>query len=182
MSSQRSELPAAPEGRCLIGGQWRESATGEKIAAHCPSDGSVFAQLAAGSAPDINSAVKVARQAFDGGEWSRLTATDRGRLLSRLTVAIDSNAETLTQLEARDTGKPLKQARADIAAAVRYFEYYGGAADKVHGETIPFNAGFQAQSLREPRGVTAHIIPWSYPAQMLARPLAPALAMGTQWC
>jgi len=122
--------------------------------------------------------VKSARKAFDGGAWSKLTATERGGLLTALAGEIKSNAESLAQLEARDTGKPLKQARADMVAAARYFEYYGAAADKVHGETIPYLSGYNVQVIREAYGVTGHIIPWNYPAQMFGRTLAPALAMG----
>jgi aldehyde dehydrogenase (NAD+) len=86
--------------------------------------------------------------------------------------------EELAQIEARDTGKPMTTARNDIKVLGRYFEFYGSAADKVHGETIPFLPGHQVSLLREPLGVTAHIIPWNYPAQMLGRTVAPALAMG----
>jgi aldehyde dehydrogenase (NAD+) len=91
---------------------------------------------------------------------------------------IVKNAEEVAQIEARDTGKPLSVARADIVAVARYFEYYGGAADKVHGEQIPYMNGYNVNVVRVPHGVTAHIIPWNYPAQMFGRSLAPALAMG----
>jgi aldehyde dehydrogenase (NAD+) len=86
--------------------------------------------------------------------------------------------EEFAELEARDTGKPMKQARADITAAARYFEFYGSAADKFHGDVIPFLDGYMVTVLREPKGVTGHIIPWNYPAQMFGRTLGPALAMG----
>src|SRR5258708_38679357 len=99
-------------------------------------------------------------------------------MMTRLGEAILSNHEELSQLEARDCGKPMKQARADIAAAARYFEFYGGAADKYHGDTIPFLDGYMVTIVREPKGLTGHIIPWNYPAQMFGRSLAPALAMG----
>src|SRR5690606_5006680 len=105
-------------------------------------------------------------------------AVDRGRLLSRLGLKIAEHAEELAQLEALDTGKAMKLARNDIAATARYFEYYGGAADKLHGETIPFLEGYQVMIVREPRGVAGHIIPWNYPAQMFGRTIAAALAAG----
>ena len=107
-----------------------------------------------------------------------MTATDRGRLLVKLGLLILEHHEELAQIEANDTGKPLKLARNDVAATARYFEYYGGAADKVHGDTIPFLDGYQVLILREPRGVTGHIIPWNYPAQMFGRTLGAALAAG----
>src|SRR5258708_29641686 len=99
-------------------------------------------------------------------------------MMTRLGEAILSNHEELSQLEARDCGKPMKQARADIRAAARYFEFYGSAADKVYGDTLPFLDGYMVTIMREPKGVTGHIIPWNYPAQMFGRSLAPALAMG----
>ena len=89
-----------------------------------------------------------------------------------------SNVELLARLEALDVGKPLKQARADAVALARYLEFYGGAADKVHGETLPFAAGYTALTLREPHGVTGHIVPWNYPMQIVGRSVGAALAMG----
>ena len=107
-----------------------------------------------------------------------MTATDRGRILMKMAALISASHEELALIEARDTGKPMAQARADITLAARYFEYYGGAADKLHGQIVPYLAGFQASVTREPYGVTAHILPWNYPAQMFGRSLAPALATG----
>lgn len=178
MNNPKTRAPDTVPKQCLINGRWVSAVSGETVPVLSPSDGEVFAHIAACSTQDVNEAVKAARSAFDGGSWSRLTATERGRLLTRLALAIESEAESLALLEARDTGKPMKQARADMVATARYFEYYGGAADKLHGETIPFTQGFQVQAIREPRGVTGHIIPWNYPAQMFGRTLAPALAMG----
>jgi aldehyde dehydrogenase (NAD+) len=175
MTEANLDLPAA---QCLIGGQWRAAASGETIPVLGPSDGQSFAEIASGGAEDIEAAVKAARSAFEGGAWSKLTAAERGRLLMKVAEKITDNAESLALLEAKDTGKPIKQARADMVAAARYFEFYGGAADKVHGDTIPFMAGYQVQTIHEPYGVVGHIIPWNYPAQMTGRTLAPALAMG----
>ncbi|MEM7696082.1 MAG: aldehyde dehydrogenase family protein [Pseudomonadota bacterium] len=143
-----------------------------------PADDTTIAKIPAGGAAEVDRAVAAARAAFDAGAWSKLTAVERGRLLMRLGEAITKNAEELAHWEAKDTGKPLTQANADITAAARYFEYYGAAADKVHGETIPFLAGYNVQTWLEPFGVTGHIIPWNYPAQMIGRSCAPALAMG----
>lgn len=143
-----------------------------------PADGELFARIPACGAMEIDAAVKAARAAFEGGAWSKLTAVERGRLLSALSQAIAAHAEELAEWESKDTGKPISQARADMVAAARYFEFYGAAADKVHGETIPFLNGYQVQTIHEPYGVTGHIIPWNYPAQMFGRSCAPALAMG----
>ena len=170
--------PVLPAKGVFINNDWRPAASGRVIDVHAPAEGIVFAQIAAGTAPDVDAAVKAARHAVEEGAWSRLTATERGRLLSKLAVAIADHGEELARLEARDTGKPMKQARADIVAAARYFEFYGGAADKLHGETIPFLAGYFVPTERVPHGVTAHVIPWNYPAQMFGRTIAAALAVG----
>ena len=85
---------------------------------------------------------------------------------------------SLPTLEARDVGKPLKQAKADALALARHLEFYGGAADKVHGDTIPYQDGYTVMTLREPHGVTGHIIPWNDPMQILGRSIGAALAMG----
>ena len=168
----------APAKGVFINNRWRPGASGKTITVVAPADGRAFASITAGNAADIDAAVKAARSAVEGGSWSKLSATERGRLLSKLAIAVADHAEELALLEARDTGKPLKQARNDMIALSRYFEYYGGAADKVHGETIPFLPGYFVTTERVPYGVTAHIIPWNYPAQMFGRTVAPALAMG----
>ena len=167
-----------PEPRNLIGGKWVEAHDGKTLDVISPSDGKVFASIAAGGPSDIDAAISAARHAFEEGEWGRLTAVQRGRVLIRLSELIARDAEELAQIESLDTGKPISQARADMVAAARYFEFYGAAADKVHGEHIPFMSGYDVKVLREPHGVTGHIIPWNYPAQMVGRTLAPALAMG----
>jgi aldehyde dehydrogenase (NAD+) len=164
-------------GTILINGNWVDAVDGETINVVNPSTGEVFSKLSRGKAEDVDRAVQAANQALEG-EWGRLTATERGRLLCRLGQLILDNAEDLAQIEARDTGKPLTVARNDVKVVARYFEFYGTAADKIHGETIPYLDGFNVSVVRVPHGVTAHIIPWNYPAQMLGRTIAPALAMG----
>jgi aldehyde dehydrogenase (NAD+) len=148
------------------------------VPVYAPAEGKIFAAIAAGNATDVDLAVAAARRAVEQGHWGRMTATERGRILSRIALRIADHADELANLEARDTGKPMKQARADIVAVQRYFEYYGGAADKVHGDTLPFLDGYLVATVYEPHGVTGHIIPWNYPAQMFGRTVAPALAMG----
>ena len=161
----------------FIGGRWLAAQDGQTIPVVSPADGETFDQIPRGAAHEIDQAVAAARAALEG-PWGRLSATERGRILMKIGEAVLAHEEELAQIESRDTGKPLTTARNDIKVLARYFEFYGGAADKVHGETIPFLAGHQVSLLREPLGVTAHIIPWNYPAQMLGRTVAPALAMG----
>ncbi len=168
----------SPAKGIFVNNRWSPAASGRTIPVIAPAEGKVFTAIAAGGPADVDLAVAAARVAVEEGAWSRLSATERGRLLTRLGQSIADHAEELAKTEARDTGKPMKQARNDMIAAARYFEYFGGAADKVHGETIPFLNGYFAVTERVPHGVTAHVIPWNYPAQMFARTVAPSVAMG----
>jgi aldehyde dehydrogenase (NAD+) len=169
--------PSLPPAHVLIGDKWRPAQAGQTIPVVNPSDGEEFTRIARGGAADIDAAVAAARRALEG-PWGRMAAVERGRLLTKLGLAIVAHHDELVRLEAMDTGKPLKQARADIMAFARYFEFYGGCADKFHGETIPYLEGYTVMTLREPHGVTGHIIPWNYPAQILGRSLGAALAVG----
>jgi aldehyde dehydrogenase (NAD+) len=142
-----------------------------------PSDGAPFAAIARGNDADVDAAVEAAERARDGA-WGRLAPAERGRRLSALSRAIADRAETLALIEARDCGKPLAQARADVAACARYFEFYAGAPDKLHGTTIPYTDGYAVLTWREPHGVTGHVIPWNYPLQIFGRSVGAALAAG----
>lgn len=164
--------------RQVIGGRRADAVSGRRLDVVCPSDGRVFASIPASGAADVDAAVNAARVAFEEGPWSRMPAFERGRLLTGLFRLVEDDAEALAALESRDTGKPLRQGRADVAAVMRYYEFYGGAADKIHGQTIPFLDGYTALTLREPHGVVAGIVPWNYPLQIMARVLGAALAMG----
>lgn len=162
---------------CFIAGQWGPAASGETLPAENPSTGETMGEVARGAEADVDRAVEAARGALKG-EWGRMTATERGRVLTRIGQLVLEHVDQLAELEARDVGKPLTQARADAIALARYMEFYGGAADKVHGETIPFNDGYTVYTLREPHGVTGHIVPWNYPMQIIGRSVGAALAMG----
>lgn len=161
----------------FVDNQWLAGQTGETLAVIDPSTGDTFASLARGNAHDVDQAVQAARRAYEGA-WGRLTAAERGRLLMKLAYRLQDHAEELAQLESRDCGKPLSQARADAAAVVRYFEFYAGAADKLLGHTIPYQKGYTVMTVREPHGVTGHIVPWNYPLQIFGRSVGGALAAG----
>lgn len=163
--------------KMFIAGQWLDAAHGATIPVFCPCDGKEFAQVPRASGSDVDLAVKAARAACNGA-WGKMTQTERGRVLVKIGESILAHAEELALIEARDTGKPMTTARNDIQVLARYFEFYGTAADKIHGEVIPFLNGYSVSLIREPLGVTAHIIPWNYPAQMFGRSVVPALAMG----
>ena len=153
------------------------SSSGRTIAMIDPSDGQPFDEIQRGTPEDIGAAVHAARQCFDS-VWSRMAPAERGRLLARLSVLVSEHAEELAALEQRDCGKPTRQARADALALARYFEFYAGACDKLHGQTIPYQDGFSVLTWREPHGVTGHIVPWNYPMQIFGRCVGAALAAG----
>jgi len=164
--------------RNVIDGGARAAADGRTLDCVCPSDGLAFAAIPRSGAADIDAAVAAARAAFEIGPWSRSTATERGRILLRIGESILAHHEELARIEAQDCGKPLTQARADMTAAARYFEFYGTSADKLHGETIPFLNGYTVAVVRDPHGVTGHIVPWNYPAQIFGRSVGASLACG----
>ena len=153
------------------------SSSGQTIAVVDPSDGQVYDEIQRSNASDIDQAVRAARLGFDSA-WSKLGAAERGRLLMGLSQKITAHAQELTDIEQRDCGKPTKQARADAVALARYFEFYAGACDKLHGETIPYLDGYSVLTWREPHGVTGHIVPWNYPMQIFGRCVGGALAAG----
>jgi aldehyde dehydrogenase (NAD+) len=161
----------------FIGNRWHAPQGRAELPMIDPSDGAPFAAIARGNAADIDAAVRAAHAAR-AGAWGRLSPAERGRLLGQLSRAILDHGEELALTEARDCGKPLAQARSDVAACARYFEFYGGACDKLHGETIPYPEGFTVLTWREPYGVTGHIIPWNYPLQIFGRSVGAALAAG----
>ncbi|MBN8746316.1 Aldehyde dehydrogenase PuuC [Xylophilus ampelinus] len=153
------------------------SASGRLLPVLDPSDGQQFDELQRSNADDIDAAVRAARDCFDN-VWHKVSAAERSRLMYKLSQKIAEHADELTALEQRDCGKPTKQARADALALVRYFEFYAGACDKFHGETIPYQDGYSVFTWREPHGVTGHVIPWNYPMQIFGRSVGGALAAG----
>ncbi len=163
--------------KCFIGGKWVAPIAGKTLWLSNPSDGQEIAQIARGQAADVNAAVNAAGVALNT-KWGQKTALERGRILTRIGQLVLERVDVLARIEATDVGKPLKQARADAIALARYMEFYGGAADKIHGETIPYMDGYTVYTLREPHGITAHIVPWNYPMQIIGRSVGAALAMG----
>ena len=153
------------------------SASGQTLPVIDPATGEAFDTIERGNAADIDTAVSAARHGLDTA-WSRLTAAERGRLLMKLSNKVAEHADELAALEQRDCGKPVKQAKADALALVRYFEFYAGAGDKLHGDTIPYLDGYSVLTWREPHGVTGHVIPWNYPMQIFGRSVGGALAAG----
>lgn len=162
----------------FINGEWVYGDEDRLIDVTNPSTGEVLAQISNANENHVNEAIHAARIAFESEEWRKVKAYERGQLLIELAQYIRAHAEEWALLECHDVGKPLSQARADIEAAARYFEFYGGAADKVMGDTIPIEDGILNAVVLEPVGITVHIVPWNYPIQITARSVAAAIATG----
>jgi aldehyde dehydrogenase (NAD+) len=149
---------------------------GEVFTTYDPSTGEPLAEVARGTAELIDRAVRSADQA--GKAWAKTKPSDRGRILLQIAAAIRANAEDLARLESLDNGQALGQARGDVEVAARYFEFFGGAADKLLGDTIPLGPDYLSYTTHEPFGVVGMILPWNAPLNQAARGLGPALAAG----
>ncbi len=160
----------------FISGEWTPARSGQTFEAIDPSTEEVLAGVARGDARDVDAAVRAAREAF--GQWRRVTPAERGRLLYGVARELEARVDEFAELETLDTGKPLGHARGEISGCIAYLDYYAGAADKIHGETVPLGPDYLNYTVREPLGVTAHIVPWNMPLSMVCRSLAPALAAG----
>ena len=143
-----------------------------------PGNGSALAEVAEAGPEDSRRAVDVADRAFEEGPWPRTSATGRGRVLSRASVLVRERLEELAQIEARNVGKPIRDARAEIGIVADTLEYWGGAANKILGETVPVQDPGLDVTLREPVGVCALITPWNFPLVIATWKISPALACG----
>lgn len=143
-----------------------------------PATGKVIARFAKAGAREVDMAVAAARAAFDTGPWGKMRPFERGRILHRIGELMLERRDEIARLESEDSGKPLRDAYWEVDCSARFFEFYGGAADKLHGASIPLGRGWSDWTVKEGIGVSLHIIPWNYPFQLIARGVAPALAAG----
>ena len=163
----------------FIDGAFAPAADGATFDDISPRDGTVLASVAAGSAEDVDRAVRAARRSFEAGAWALADPSQRKRVLLRLAELIDAHAEELAQLESADVGHPITDARnVDVVNARNCFAWYAEAIDKVYGEIAPTGADALALIGREPLGVVGAVVPWNYPLIITAWKLAPALATG----
>jgi phenylacetaldehyde dehydrogenase len=169
----------------FINGKWVDAASGKTFETPNPATGETLARVAEGDREDINRAVGAARKAFDDGPWSRMSPSERGRIIWRIGDLILEHTDELAQLESLDNGKPFAVAQAaDVPLAADLFHYMAGWATKIEGNTINLSvpympgANFHSYTLREPLGVVGQIIPWNFPLLMAAWKLGPALAAG----
>ena len=168
----------ATPAQLLIGGKWRHGQEEKSFDIVEPATSEVMARAAVASAGDVDAAVTAARAAFDRGAWSDAPASARAKVLYKIAELIRSHVDRLATLEARNAGKPIRDARDEVLGAAQCFEYYAGAATRIYGETIPVTAPGLDFTLREPVGVVALIVPWNFPLTIASWKVAPALAAG----
>ena len=176
--TKRPAKPAIRQTRHLIDNKWVDPVEGGSFETLNPATGEVIAQVAAGTAADVDKAVKAARRALESGPWNTMDAADRGRLLYKLADLVERDAEELAALESLNCGKTIVDARGDLQGVVNTLRYYAGWADKIEGRTVPVRGSFLSYTLRQPVGVVGQIIPWNFPLLMLAWKWGPALACG----
>ena len=171
--------PKVQQTQCFIGGQWVPAQSGKTFDTINPATEAVIAKVAEGDQADVDLAVIAARNAFEQGDWPKMDARDRGKLIYRLADLIEENLDELAALETLDNGKPIRDARAaDLPMTIDCLRYYAGWADKIHGQTIPVRGNYFTYTRKEPVGVAGQIIPWNFPMLMVAWKWGPALAAG----
>jgi len=178
MQDAVSQFLATPR-KLLIDGRWVAASSGKTFDSIDPATGEVLARVAEGDKADIDAAVKAARRAFENGPWTKMSASERGRIIWKIADLLEEHTEEFAELETLDNGKPISVSRvADVPLAVDLFRYMAGWSTKIEGSTIPIAGPFFAYTRREPIGVVGQIIPWNFPLLMAAWKLGPALATG----
>ena len=178
-ASARAVSPSLKRYKMLIGGEWVDSRSHETFESVDPFTGKPWAVVPRADASDVDLAVRAAREAFDSGPWRRMTGVERARLMRRLAELIAANAERIAVVETTDNGKLIREMEGQLRGLADYYHYFAGAADKIHGETLPPDrANFFIYTVREPVGVVGAITPWNSPVLLMSWKLAPALAAG----
>ena len=168
-------------GKLLINGEWRNSAHGKTFETINPATAEPLTTIAEASPEDVDSAVVSARRAFDdlGGPWRKMSASERGRIIWKISELIEQHIDELAELETLDNGKPIFESRyVDMPMVADVFRYYAGWATKLHGETININENAFTFTQREPVGVVGAIVAWNFPLLLASWKLGPALACG----
>ncbi|XP_063449684.1 mitochondrial 10-formyltetrahydrofolate dehydrogenase isoform X1 [Pan paniscus] len=183
ISKEVNEMMVKMPYQCFINGQFTDADDGKTYDTINPTDGSTICKVSYASLADVDKAVAAAKDAFENGEWGRMNARERGRLMYRLADLLEENQEELATIEALDSGAVYTLAlKTHIGMSVQTFRYFAGWCDKIQGSTIPINQARPNRNLtftkKEPLGVCAIIIPWNYPLMMLAWKSAACLAAG----
>ncbi len=161
-----------------IGGDWVDASDGGRITVENPATGETLAEVARGTADDIDLAVAAARRCVDARSLVAMRPWDRGRMVVEMGRKLRERKEEIARLVTLDCGKRISEALSEVEGSARYFEFYGSMAEKIEGRYVPLGDGYVDYVVPYPYGVTAHIIPWNFPNQMVARSLAPALTAG----
>ena len=159
-------------------GSWKKSSSGEKSDVINPATGEVIASVPKANLDDVNTCIQSSREAFQSKEWASMDPAQRGRILQKMANATYANAKMLAEIESKNNGKTFREALSEIRYGAWTLEYFAGLSDKIEGKTIPVPGNRLNYTLRQPLGVTAHIIPWNFPLQLALRSIAPALAAG----
>ena len=167
-----------PSKQMLIAGEWCDAEDGSFSDVLNPATGEVIANVPKATVSDVERCVKASKAAFKSKEWSGMDPAQRGRVLQKMAAATYANAKSLAVIESNNNGKTFREALSEIRYGAWTFEYYSGFCDKIEGSTIPVPGNRLNYTLKQPLGVTAHIIPWNFPLQLALRSIAPALAAG----
>ncbi|KAL6602922.1 hypothetical protein ACP70R_043283 [Stipagrostis hirtigluma subsp. patula] len=179
VGSVQFQMPEIKFTKLFINGRFVDAVSGRMFETRDPRTGDVIANIAEGDKEDVDLAVRAAREAFDHGEWPRMSGTERGRIMTRFADLVEQNADELALIDSLDAGKLIAATKLfDVAAAAGSLRYFAGAADKIHGETLKMQGQFHGYTLREPIGVAGVIIPWNIPSIIFCLKVAPALAAG----
>ncbi len=164
--------------KMYLAGEWTDSEDGAVSEAINPATGEIMATVPKATINDVNRCVEASRAAFNGSEWKNIDPAQRGRILNKMAAVTYSAAKELAKIESENNGKTFREALSEIRYGAWTLEYFAGYADKIEGTTIPVPGNRLNYTLRQPIGVTAHIIPWNFPLQLALRSIAPALAAG----
>lgn len=168
-----------PHYQLYINGEWCEGSDNQRMDSHNPATGEAWATFACASTADVERAVEGAKKALNDSEWSKMTATQRGKLLYRLAELVEKNAEKLGKIETTDSGKLSHETMAQTKYVGDYYRYYAGLADKIEGTTLPIDKpDMHVFTRREPIGIVAAVVPWNAQMFLTATKLGPALAAG----
>ena len=162
----------------FINNEWRPATSGKRFPVVNPATEEVIAQVAAGEAVDVDTAVRAAKACFESSAWRDLSARKRGRILFKAADLLEARLDEFSRLESAQNGKTLFEAKIELTMTVNTLRYYAGWADKIVGDTLPVDGPFLTYTLREPIGVVGAIVPWNFPLNIASWKFAPALAAG----
>ena len=161
-----------------IAGEWVNSSDNKFSDAINPATGEVIAKIPKATTQDVERCLAASKSAFSDSAWKNIDPAQRGRILNKMAAATYQAAKDLAKIESENNGKTFREALSEIRYGAWTLEYFAGLADKIEGSTIPVPGNRLNYTLRQPLGVTAHIIPWNFPLQLALRSIAPALASG----